>query len=161
MLKNNNYKKGITLVEVLIASSIIALSMIYITSVYGNLLKLSLENTDKVQAVFILDEGVEAVKTMRNFAWSTVASSTVGTTYYLTWQNSRWQSTTTPNTIDSKFTRKFTVQNVYRDATTLNIVTSGGVLNHDTKLINMDVSWRYKGATPTKQTSFYIFNLYE
>ena len=81
--------------------------MIYIADVYGNFLKLSLENTEKVQAVFLLDEGVEAVKTMRNYAWSAVASSTAGTTYYLTWQNSRWQSTTTPNVIDNKFIRKW------------------------------------------------------
>lgn len=161
ILPMQNMSKGISLVEVIIASSIISLSMIYIANVYGNFLKLSIENTDKVQAVFLLDEGVEAVKTMRNYAWSTVASSTAGTSYYLTWQNSRWQSTTTLNLIDNKFIRKFTVVDVYRDATTLNIVTSGGVVNSDSKLVNIDISWNYKGATSSKQTSFYIFNLYE
>ncbi len=159
--RQNKSHKGISLVEVIIASSIISLSMIYIANVYGNFLTLSLENTDKVQVVFLLDEGVEAVKTMRNYAWSTVASSTVGTSYYLIWQNSRWQSTTTPSTIDNKFIRKFTVSNVNRDAATLNIVTSGGVVNNDTKLVTVDVDWSYKGATSTKQVSFYIFNIYE
>ena len=154
-------QKGISLVEVIIASAIISLSMIYISDVYGNFLKLSLENTDKVQAIFLLDEGVEAIKTIRSYAWSTVASSTAATNYYLTWQNARWQSTTTPAIIDNKFIRKFTVSNVYRDPTTLNIVTSGGVLNTDSKIISLDISWNYKGATSSKQTSFYIFNIYE
>lgn len=161
MKSKHFYKKGISLVEVIIASAVISLSMIYISNVYGNFLSLSIDNTDKVQAVFLLDEGVEAIKTMRGYSWASIASSTVGSTYYLTWQNSRWQSTTTANTIDSKFTRKYTVSNVYRDAATLNIVTSGGVLNSDTKLINLDVSWIQNGTTTSKQTSFYIFNLYE
>ena len=160
-MKSNKFIKGISLIEVIIASSIISLSMIYIANVYGNFLKLSLENTDKVQAVFLLDEGVETIKTMRNYAWSTVASSTAGTSYYLVWQNGRWQSTTTPSVIDNKFIRKFTVADVYRDASTLNIVNSGGVLNTDSKLVSFDVSWNYKGATSSKQTSFYIFNIYE
>lgn len=160
-MKLPNLQKGISLIEVIIASSIICLSMVYISNVYGNFLTLSLENTDKVQAVFLLDEGVEAVKTMRNYAWTSIASSTPGTVYYLTWQGSRWQSTTTPVLVDSKFLRKYTVSNVYRDPSTLNIVDTGGVLNSDSKVINMDVSWNYKGSTSTKSTSFYMFNLYE
>lgn len=161
MKLKNFYHKGISLVEVIMASAIISLSMIYISNVYGNFLTLSLENTDKVQAVFLLDEGVEVIKTMRSYGWSTVASSTAATDYYFVWQDARWQSTTTPAVIDNKFIRKFTVSNVYRDPTTLNIVTSGGVLNNDSKLVNLDVSWNYKGATSTKETSFYIFNIYE
>ena len=81
--------------------------------------------------------------------------------YYLTWQSGRWQSTTTSTLVDNKFIRKYTVSDVYRDATTLNIVDVGGVLNSDSKIINMDVSWSYKGSTSTKSTSFYMFNLYE
>ena len=160
-MKSKLLNKGISLVEVIIASAIISISMIYISNVYGNFLALSVENTDKVQAVFLLDEGVEAIKTMRSYAWSSVASSSASTTYYLTWQNARWQSTTTSSLIDNKFTRKYTVSNVYRDASTLNIVTNGGVLNNDSKLVNVDVSWLNNGATSSKQISFYIFNLYE
>ena len=160
-MKALNAQKGISLVEVIIASSIIAVSMIYISNVYGNFLALSVENTDRVQAAFLLDEGVEAIKTMRGYSWSSIASSTASSTYYLTWQNSRWQSTTTSALIDSKFTRNYTVSNVYRDSSTLNIVSSGGVLNTDSKLINVNVSWDNNGTTTTKQTSFYIFNLYE
>jgi prepilin-type N-terminal cleavage/methylation domain-containing protein len=158
---SKNKSKGLSLIEVIVASAIISVSMIYITNVYGNFLTLSLQNTDKVQAIFLLDEGVEAIKTMRNYSWAQLASTTVNTNYYLTWQSNRWQATTTPNSIDGKFIRKFTVDNVYRDPTTLNIVTTGGTLNTDSKIVHMSVSWDYKGATSTKTTSFYIFNLYE
>ncbi len=160
-MKLKNFHKGISLVEVVVASSIIGLSMIYISNVYTNFLNLSLENTYKVQAVFLVDEGVEAIKTMRSYAWSTIGSSTSDVVYYLTWQNNRWQSTTTQTLVDDKFIRKYTVSDVYRDPSTLNIVENGGVLNPDSKIINMDVSWSYKGSTSTKSTSFYMFNLYE
>ena len=155
------YQKGISIVEVVIASAIISLAMISITNVYGNFLTLSLANTEKVQAVFLLDEGVEAIKIMRNYSWASVASSTESTNYYLTWENSRWISTTTPNTIDGKFIRTFTVADVYRDPITLNIVNSGGVLNNDSKIINLDISWNHKGSISSKQIRFFIFNLYE
>ena len=160
-MKKINLKKGISLIEVIIASAIISVSMIYISNVYTNFLTLSLENTAKVQAVFILDEGVEALKTMRNYSWSQIASTTVATDYYLVWQNARWQATTTKVIIDNTFVRKFIVSPVNRDAATLNIVQTGGLPNSDTKIINLDVSWNYKGATSTKSTSFYIFNIYE
>lgn len=155
------YHKGISIVEVVIASAIISISMISITNVYGNFLTLSLANTEKVQAVFLLDEGVEVIKTMRDYSWSSIASSTAGINYYLIWQDSRWQSTTTPVVIDNKFTRTFTVSNVYRDTNNLNIVSDGGVLNNDSKIVNLDVSWDNKGATSTRQISFYVFNIYE
>lgn len=160
--KNINKKqRGISIIEVVIASAVISLSMISISHVYGNFLQLSLENTEKVQAIFLLDEGVESLSTIKNYSWSSIASSTPDTNYYLNWKDNRWQSTTTPNIIDNKFIRKFTVENVYRDPSTLNIVYTGGVLNNDSKIINMDVSWNYKGSTSTKQISFYVFNLYE
>jgi prepilin-type N-terminal cleavage/methylation domain-containing protein len=164
MLIYNNLKnkqKGMSIIEVVIASAIISLSMIAISNVYSQFLKLSLENTVKIQATFLLDEGVESVKIIRNYSWKSIASSTPNTEYYLDWVDNRWQATTTPSIIDNKFIRKFTVENIYRDPTTLNIVYAGGVLNNDSKMINMSVSWRYDGSTTTKQSSFYIFNLYE
>lgn len=161
--KQNNLKnnKGVSLIEVIIASSIISLFMISISSVYGNFLQLSLENTYKTQAVFLLDEGVEAMKTIRGYSWVSIASSTVNTDYYIVWQDNKWQSTTTANIIDNIFVRKYTVDNVYRDPSNLNIVYTGGVLDTNSRIINMDVSWNYKRGTTTKKISFYIFNIYE
>lgn len=160
-IKNINSDKGISVIEVIIATTIITVSIISITMVYANLVTLSLQNTNKVQSVFLLEEGAEAVKTIRNNSWSSINNLSTTTDYYLTWQNNKWQSTTTSSYIDNLFLRKFRVRNVYRDPVTLNIVSSGGVLSNDTKIIDVEVAWKYKGATTTKQNSFYIFNLYE
>ncbi len=154
-----NKKKGITIIEVIIATSIVTLSMISISVVYGNFVSLSIKNTDKIQAAFLLDEGVEALKMIRNNSWSQIASSTPNTDYYLVWYNNIWQSTTTQIVVDNKFIRKYRVRNAYRDGN-LNVYESSSYGSNDdnNKIVDLSVNWN-NGATTTKSISFYIFNL--
>ena len=107
MLKYKKNKLGISIAEVIVASAIISVFMLSIANVYNNLVKLSVENTYKTQAVFLLDEGVEAMKMMRSYSWSDIASSTPGVDYYLIWQNNRLQATTTLVISDDVFIRKY------------------------------------------------------
>lgn len=161
-VSNVYLKKGISVIEVLIASAVISLSIIYISNVYGGLVSVSTSNTAKVQATFLLDEGVQAIKTMRGEKWSNIASTTVGTTYYFYWNTDRWQATTSSSVIDGVFTRTFTTQTVKRDVSTLNIQTDGsGTVDTGTRKVDITVSWQDKGTTTTRSTSMYIFNLYE
>ena len=55
MLKYRKNKLGISIAEVIVASAIISVFMLSIANVYNNLVKLSVENTYKTQAVFLLD----------------------------------------------------------------------------------------------------------
>ena len=153
-------KKGMSLIEVIVASAIISLSMISTSMVYGNMVALSTENTAKVQAIFLLDEGVEAVKSMRGDSWSNIASTTPGTMYYFLWSNNKWNATTTQSVIDGIFTRTFSVSPVYRDVD-LNISTTPGTDDPGTKQVDITVSWKDRTGTSTRSTSMYIFNLYE
>jgi type II secretory pathway pseudopilin PulG len=156
------HNRGFSVVEILIATSIISLSVISIATVYGNLVSLSVRNTAKVQATFLLDEGVEAIKTMRGEKWSNIASSTPGTSYYFTWSTNKWRATTTPALIDGVFYRTFMVSPVYRDASTFNILTNtSGTLDPGTKKVDITVSWLENNATTTRTVSTYVFNLYE
>lgn len=155
-------KQGISVVEILIASAIISLSIISISVAYGNFVYLSRQNTAKVQAALLLDEGAEAIKTMRGEKWSNIASTTLGTTYYFTWMTDKWRATTTPIVIDGLFYRTFKVSSVYRDPTTFNIQQNGsGDLDPGSKKIDISIAWTDKGATTTRSTTIYIFNLYE
>lgn len=155
-------KQGISIVEIIIASAIISLSVISISVIYGNFVVLSLENTAKVQASLLLDEGVEAIKIMRGEKWSNIASTTASTTYYFLWTANTWRASTTPSVIDGIFTRTFVVSPVYRDVSTFNILNNtSGTIDAGTKKVDIYVSWKDKGATSTRNTSMYIFNLYE
>lgn len=153
-------KKGISLIEVIIACTIISLCTVSTAVVYGNLVSLSTQNTAKVQAAFLLDEGVEAIKSMRDDTWANIASTTPGATNYFLWTTDRWKATTTFSSIDNTFIRTFTVSSVYRDVN-FNISTSTGTNDVGTKKVDIDVSWWDTKGTSTRSTSMYVFNLYE
>ena len=157
-----NYKRGISVIEILIASAIISLTVISISVAYGNFVYLSRQNTAKVQAALLLDEGTEAIKTMRGERWSNIASTTASTTYYFTWSTDRWRATTTPIVIDNIFHRSFVVSPVHRDSSTFNILPdASGTLDPGTRKVDITVAWSDQSATTTRSTTMYIFNLYE
>ncbi len=156
LLKN---KKGFSLVEILIGSAIVSASIIYIANSYANFVSLSTTNTARIQAAFLLDEGVEALKTMRGESWTqNIASTTASTTYYLIWSTNKWKATTTPQLVDNIFTRTMVFTPVYRDAN-FNVAESG-TIDPGSKKVDFTVSWLDKGATTTKSTGIYIFNIY-
>lgn len=156
LLKN---KKGFSLVEILIGSAIVSASIIYIANSYANFVSLSTTNTARIQAAFLLDEGVEALKTMRGESWTqNIASTTASTTYYLTWSTNKWKATTTPQLINNIFTRTMVFSSVYRDVN-FNVAESG-TIDPGSKKVNFVVSWPDKGATTTKSVSMYLFNIF-
>ncbi len=157
-----NFKRGISIIEIIIASSIISLTVISISVAYGNFVYLSRQNTAKIQAALLLDEGSEAIKTMRGERWSNIASTTAGTTYYFAWMTDRWRATTTPVVVDNMFYRTFVVSPVYRDASTFNILPdASGTLDTGSKKVDITVSWKDQDATSTRTSTIYVFNIYE
>lgn len=150
-----------SLVEVIVASAIIISSTVGILGIFGGLTSLSLENTPRVQAAMLLEEGAEALRLMRDAGWtSKIGTLANGTTYRFAWVNGEWRATTTPSMIDSTFDRTFTLQAVNRDTTTYNIVSSGGTLDSGTKKATVSVAWSYKGATTTRSIELYIYNTF-
>jgi Tfp pilus assembly protein PilV len=157
--------KGVSIVEVLIASAIIMTSVVSIMGVYGGLTSIAIRNTSKVQAGMLLDEGAEALRFMRDVSWNTNINPLInGTTYTLYWDhtvsNYGWRATTTKDLIDDQFDRTFVLSAVNRDATTFNIVSSGGILDTGTRRATITVSWFDGVATTSKSIVMYLFNTY-
>ena len=158
-------KRGVSMVEVLIASAIIMTSVVSILGVYSGLTTISLRNTSKVQAGMLLDEGAEALRFMRDVSWSAnIAPLTASTTYWLYWDYSTstygWRATTTQVIIDDQFNRSFVLTPVYRDATTFNIVQSGGTVDTGTRKAIITTSWFDKTSTTSKSIIMYLYNTY-
>lgn len=161
----NHRNRGVSLVEVLIASAIIMSSVVSIMGVYSGLTSIAIRNTAKVQAGMLLDEGAEALRFMRDVSWSTNINPLVnGTTYTLYWDytvaNYGWKATTTRDMIDDQFDRTFVVSSVNRDATTYDIVNSGGTLDTGTRKATISVAWYDGAATSTKSIIMYLYNTY-
>lgn len=157
---NKKTLAGFSLIEIIIASSILLLTVVSIFSAFALALSTSSKNTAKVQAAFLLEEGHEALRNMRDFGFdANIAPLTNGTNYRLVWENNRWQSTTTNTFIDGKFDRFFSLSAVGRDADH-NIVSSGGTVDANTKKVTVSVSWSNGQATTTKTMESYVSNIF-
>ena len=156
-----SFKKGLTLAEVVVASAIILILVVALFSAYTAYLKVAFSGINTVKAAFLAEEGIEAVKLLRDQSWTkNIAPLTAGANYYFAYNTgmSFW-STTTPNTfIDSLFERKFVLSAVNRDPTTQDI-SPGGTDDPNTKLVTVSVSWSERGATSSKSVATYVTNI--
>lgn len=156
---NLNFKKGFVLIEVIIAVSLISIFTIALVSVTQKSLELSDRALKEGQMSFLLEEGAEAVKTIRDDSWSAIDALSLGVEYYLYFDTNtdKWSLSTTPNNIDG-FTRKIIFSEVYRDGS--DDIAESGTLDDLSKKVDIEVSFSAQGNAISKQLSFYIFDLF-
>src|SRR3989338_403871 len=160
-MKNINLKlnNGLTLVEVVVATSIVLVFLLALFAVSNLYLRTVFLNTKSVKATFIAEEGLEALRFLRNVSWdANIATLSNDTDYGLVLDSGSWEATTTNIYIDNTFERFAVLSAVYRDVFN-DIVSSGGTLDPDTKLVTGTVSWNNGSATTTKVISTYLANI--
>jgi len=118
------------------------------------------QSTKSIQVAFLLEEGMETVKIIRDSSWNNINNLTTGNTYFLEFLNHDWIATSTNTYIDGKFERSFVIENVYRDIND-DIIVSGGTLDINTKKTTVSVSWHNGKSTSTKSISAYLTNFHE
>ncbi len=161
IFKKNNKNTGFTLVEVIIACSIISLVTIALMSSASKGIELSGRALRQTQASMVLEEGVEAVKSIRDNSWTTISNLNLDTNYYLTFNTNTntWSLGITAVTpVDSIFTRTVVFSAVNRDAN--DDIASSGTLDTGIKKVNVTVSWQTKTGTNSKNITFYLTNLF-
>lgn len=151
--------RGAGLVEVLIAAAILVLIVVGIGSVYRLLIVSSREVVRGTQATLLAEEGLEAMRVLRDTSWSTIASSTVGTAYTLSWTGSAWSLATTPALVDGVFDRRVVLSRVYRDND--DKIADSGTLDSGTYRIDVTVSWHTGSATTSRTAATYLGNVFE
>ena len=158
---NKKINKGFSLVEILVGSSIICLSLILIINLEAGISKLGLESTTKVQAGMLAGEGVTAVMNIRNNSWQNINSLNNDTPYRLYFDQTKdqWTATTSVVLIDNKFDRTVTFSSVNRDTDSFNITTNGGAVDYDTRKFEIDVSWQDGNGTSTKSLTSFVYNI--
>ncbi len=150
---------GFSLVEVLISASIIGISVVAILNAYTFFVKTEIVINKKIQSVYYLEEGIEAMRHLRDKNWTNISGLSISTTYYLYFTASSsisdFQTTTTKQTLNG-LERKITVSNVYRDAASYDIASSGN-LDSNTRKITISVTWPGQlNSTTTKVFSTYL-----
>jgi Tfp pilus assembly protein PilV len=156
--------KGISLVEIVIATSIISVTLLVLISVYSSVAKYSLNNVKTLKATQLTEEAVEVLKYLRDSGYTrNINSLTRGTRYRLYFDilvnSGTWTTTTSPILLEEKYDVNFILSDVYRD-NNFNVVTSGGSIDASSTKATVNVSWRDNGATSTKVIETYLFNIF-
>lgn len=133
--------KGQSVVEVMLAAGLFVIfSAGIVTAVLGGLDNNRVAGEQTI-ANQLASEGLEAVRSIKNQAYTNLVNST-GTGVAVT--GGVWSFSGTNNIFD-KYTRVITVNDVLRDING-NIVASGGTLDPDTKKVISTVSWNVNSA---------------
>jgi len=152
---------GFGLVEVLIAASILSAFLVVFVATFQIFLVHSFDSVDKVQASFLLEEGIESVKFLRDKGYSEhITPLATESPYYLVFIGGTWEATSTEQEyIDGLFERTFIVEDVKRDGA--DDISDTGVVDPYTKKITVSVSWASRTGTSTESVSTYITNFHE
>ncbi len=150
---------GFSLVEVIVAISIAVFSILAIWKVYTLFIKISLSNPALFQASFLAEEGIEAMKFMRDSSWnSNIAPLSSGASYTLTFNGIAWGVTTTPAYVANKFDRRISVFDVYRDV--FGNISDVGSFDAKTKKVLVIVSWQKDASTTTREITTYVSDIF-
>ncbi len=162
MLFKNNFKSGSGMVEILVAIFVFSIVLGSLITASNQYLIGAGDNLKSAKAAYIAEEGIEAVKIIRDTNWSTITALSNNINYYLYFDtssstNNTWKATTTASLIDSSFTRTFQLEAVYRDSN--GRIQSSGTLDTNTKKVTVTVSWSLRSSTTTNSLSTYITNI--
>jgi Tfp pilus assembly protein PilV len=152
-------RRGMSILEVLIGATIITVGILALITAYNVYVKYALSNDKKVQATYLLEEGIEVVTLLRDSSWTNfiVPMGTATTSLY--WNSSSWRvSSTTNEYIDSFFVRNVKLSAVNRDAN--GRIASSGTNDADTRLVTVTVSYPDRNGTTTETLSKYLMNIY-
>ena len=150
---------GFSLVEALVAIGIATVVLVSLLVAFQSFLRAALDLPTRVKASYLAEEGLEALRIIRDQSWaSSLGTLTVGNTYYLAFTGVVWQTTTTPQYIDGRFLRSFTISSVARDGND-DITSSGGTIDLYTKKVTVSISWSTRSATTTLTLPTYFTRL--
>lgn len=146
MLFMQKKERGVAAVEVVIGVSIAALVLIFATNALVLFLNAGRTASEKVKAIYLVEDGLELLRFVRDDSWNSISSLSVNATHYLQVTPSTVTVTSAPQLIDG-YTRSFRISNVYRNASDdiVASTTPGSTADQSAKYVTMTVTW----GTPT------------
>ncbi len=153
-------EKGFSLAEAIIASAISLFVILGITAFFSTIFSMSVANSARIQAAFLAEEGLEAVRILRDAGWDeNIETQALDVPFYLDFEGSSWTATTSNIYVDGLFQREVVLSAVNRDSN-FDIVESGGNSDPDSRKITVSISWSLGNSTTTKSVSTYLTNVF-
>lgn len=149
--------------EVVIASAVFSLAVVMLAVTFTFYLRTGLATTNEMRAVYLLEEGLEAMRFVRDSGWSGVSGLSLNEEYGLAWQGG-WQVVSEPQVVDGIFERGVAVLPVYRRTSDSDIVATSSPeaksLDPNTKRINVWVHFPTRSGTSTVTSASYLTNIF-
>jgi type II secretory pathway pseudopilin PulG len=155
-----SFKKGMSIVEIIVAAAIIAVSVIGIVAAIQVYLKVVYQNTRETQAVLLLDETAEALQYMRDDGFGAhIESKTLGDTYTIYWDGSGYELSASTITLPYGMTRSVVFSSIKRDGN--DQISSSGSTDENTLKAVITISWPYKEEMKILSSEMLIHDMYE
>ncbi|HEU4677669.1 MAG TPA: hypothetical protein VFS75_03045 [Candidatus Paceibacterota bacterium] len=135
--------RGLTSLEVVVGASIAGIIVAYAADAIGTFVSSAREVADETQALYLAEEGLELARFIRDNDWNALDALSLSDPHYFEISAAAITTTTTPETVEG-FSRNFTLENVYRDGSTDDVVastTGGAVEDSGSKYVTVTVSW--------------------
>lgn len=155
----NKKNRGMGLIEVIIGLAIISTSFLAVVTSYSFFIRVAIRNAETTKANFLVEEGVEVVRFLRDSSWGDFSTLATSTNHYLSFDGGVWMATSSNIYIDDRFERKFVLGDVYRDGA--GDIAPLGTFDEGTRKVEIYVSWPIAGATTTLSAETYLSNLHE
>ncbi len=157
---NKFNQKGFGLVEIIIAATI-GIAVLLAASSYLNFsLRVAAEDINQIEALYFAKSSLEQARAVRDEDWEDIYVLARGSAYYFEADASapqKWRSVS-GNKIVGRYIIQIVLSDVYRDAASDNIVSSGGVLDPETLKITSNVSYSVRGGIKQVETHEYLAN---
>lgn len=161
LLKGN--KRGVGLVEVVIASAILTIVLFAFTSALSLYSQASANATKRAQALYLTEEALEVVRGFRDAGWAAnIESVEVDAPLGISFNSatSEWTLVSSPEIV-GEFTRTITFRDVYRDANDNIAVGTGGTYDGSARRIEAEVTWIDHNGNQSLRLESILTNAFE
>lgn len=139
-------KAGFGIIEIIIVIAVLAGAMFVFAQMAAISLKALREEKKAVEASYLAQEAIEAVRAVRDSGWTNISSLTAGADYYPQISGSAWVLTGGVDSI-GEYSRKIIVNNVSRDGNDdIEAVYVADNNDPNTKKLTVTVSWDSKSV---------------
>jgi len=145
------------LVEIVVVTAIVSATLAGFLQASILSIRLLRTEQDNLEATLLAQEGMEAVRSVRDESWTNnIAPLTNGTIYYPIVVNNKWTiGTNNPGVFNNRYTRKVVFNQVFRNGT--DDIASSGTIDSETRKVTVTVSWINKQI----QLTMYLTNFQE
>lgn len=153
---------GFGLIETVVGAAIISVVLFGLAEVGQFAFRTADESNLRLRAAFLAEEGIEAVKTMRDAGWAAnIAPLNLNQDYYLQFLGNAWRLDALPQPlVDGLFDRRVVFREVERNASD-DIVAGGGAADSSSRKVTVTVTANIRGRTISASIATYLTDLFD